>query len=77
MGASRVVVGNTHKYSVRESQVADFLVGIKGMANYHVIYLPAQYHSQHPNFFHTKITAVKQQMRAQDKLLVVTLTENT
>ena len=77
VGESRVVSGHMHKYSVRDGQAADFLVGLKGGISYQVVYLPAAYHAQHPNYFHTKIATVKQQTKHQDRLLVVTLTESS
>lgn len=55
---SRIIANNPTKYTVASTQVADFLINKRGSQNYHVVYLPMEYHCQNPGYIAHKLDKV-------------------
>lgn len=73
---SRLVTNYSHRFTLVAGQVPDIIVTKRGSQDYHVVFLPLEYHCRNPAYLKEKLKCVRKEAR-DSRLLVIVLSEES
>lgn len=73
---SRLVTSYPHKFTLSPTQVADVIVSKRNSPDYHIIFLPLEYHCRNPGYLGEKLKQVQKEVR-DNRILVIVLAEDS